>query len=105
MEKAGERIWLPWADWLLMGAILASLLLVILPLLIGFANTLPVAAAAASCIAVAGYIPSLLAHYRIIFGAGRSGPRTNPEPWECFLVISTAIAAIVVGGWAYVAAT
>jgi hypothetical protein len=67
MAKAGERQWLPLADWLLVGAALVSLLLVILPLT-AFVNTsLPVAASGSAAILVAGYIFAILAHYRIWF--------------------------------------
>jgi hypothetical protein len=81
MGEQKERQWIPWADWLYIGATAASLLLVILPLIAvgpqsGAARRLASAACAASVVSVCGYIPSILAHYRIPpFGRNRSGPR------------------------------
>jgi len=94
-QEAGQSSWIPWADALLISAILGSLLLVILPILIlrepkGFLAALPRAACASSCVLVSGYILSILAHYRLLFGRQRRGERENPEPAERQLVIGTA---------------
>jgi hypothetical protein len=99
-QEEGEATWIPWADALLIGAIFASLLLVILPIVSfqmarGFAARLPRAACSASCILVSGYILSILAHYRLLFGRKRRGERENPEPAERWLVIGTILVAAV----------
>jgi uncharacterized membrane protein len=98
MHKEGETIWIPHADWLLISATLVSLLLVILPLIAfdpssSLQTRLPTAACAASALMVAGYIFGILAHYRLIFGKKRSGPRENPEPAERLLVFATVVMA------------
>jgi len=101
MAENLERIWIPVSDVLLIGATLISLLLTLLPLMVivpipGFA---PVRLARASCAAsillLAGYVPSILAHYRIILGARRRGPRDNPEPAERTLAaLTVSVAAL-----------
>jgi hypothetical protein len=59
----------PWADRLLIGIVTVSVLLVLFPIaLVGSVSSfwggrLPAAACSASTIALAGYIPALLAHY------------------------------------------
>lgn len=99
MRERNERVWLPAADWLLLAAAIISLLFVLVPIAAGLEWQTNAAASAASSICVAGYIPSILAHYRIVFGADREGPRDNPEPWECRFVIATTVVALAVGGW------
>jgi hypothetical protein len=79
-------------------ATLVSLLLVILPLVAvtasaGILHRLPAAACSASSVLVAGYILSILAHYRLLFGRKRAGPRSNPEPAEKVLVLMTGALA------------
>lgn len=101
MRQAGERVWLPVADWLLLGTTLICLLFVILPIAAGLALQLPAAGSAASAVAVAGYIPAILAHYRIVFGSSRTGPRSNPEPLELAFVLVTVLAACSAGLWVY----
>jgi hypothetical protein len=94
MGKKGEAIWLPVADWLLVLAIILSLLVVIVPLLILSQTALPAAASGAAAIMVAGYVFAILGHYRIFFGGKRTGLRDNPEPWELFFVVVALIAAL-----------
>jgi hypothetical protein len=99
MGKEGEPVWIPLADWLLVCATLVSLLLVILPLVAltaaaGVLRRLPAAACSASSVLVAGYILSILAHYRLLFGRKRTGPRANPEPAEKILVFMTGALAL-----------
>lgn len=101
MARELEINWLPWADWLLLGAALLSLLFVILPLVASHPTSwvhriLPPAACAAAVILIAGYAVAILAHYRLILKGGRTGPRTNPEPGErrvvfCTLAIATGM--------------
>jgi hypothetical protein len=103
MRQQGERNWLPWADRLLVGATLTSLLLVILPL-VAMAHPSPLAVAleraacAAAAILVSGYVFALLAHYRLIWGGKQAGPRANPEPAErlaAWITLVLAAAAFV----------
>jgi hypothetical protein len=69
--------WIPWADRLLIGIVIVALLFVLFPIALAetfsdlWGKRLPAAAASASAIALAGYIPALLAHYRF-------GPRYRP---------------------------
>jgi hypothetical protein len=100
MQKEHEGIWIPWADRLLIGATLISLLLVIIPSVVlpqasPLKVMLPAAASSASVVMVAGYIPAILAHYRLILGQGRTGPRVNPEPGEKRVVWTTVALAII----------
>ena len=97
-ELIGIRI--PKADWLLIGATLISLLFVILPIISFSPQSMLVikistAACSSSSILVAGYILSILAHYRLLFGHGRVGPRENPEPAEKVLVSLTVALAML----------
>jgi hypothetical protein len=54
-----------------------------------------IAACSASSALVAGYIFSILAHYRLLFGENRLGPRENPEPAEKLLVRLTVIVSVL----------
>jgi hypothetical protein len=94
MRAEQERVWLPWSDWPLLIAVMSSLLFVLVPTAGGYIPSFSSAVSVASSICLAGYIPSILAHYRIMFGASRHGPRNNPEPMERVFVILTAVAAI-----------
>jgi hypothetical protein len=107
VEELSEIQWIPWADWLLLAATLVSLLAVLFPLVsTGEPSLTRARIATASCtgciVLVAGYIFAILAHYRLILGFGRSGPRHNPEPGEQILVFLTILAAISVFAWVYV---
>lgn len=99
IHKDLEREWVPWADRLLLGATLLGLMLVLLPIVIapsatGRMGAIPAAACAASICMVSGYVFGILAHYRLIFGRKRSGPRENPEPAEKWLVIASLAVAL-----------
>jgi hypothetical protein len=101
MQSAGERNWIPAADWLLISATLVALLLVLLPMVLASSSRLwgrriPTAACAALLVAVSSYVPALLAHYRLIFGAGRSGARRNPEPAELAVIATAGAVAVAV---------
>ena len=106
MAKEMEINWIPWADWLLFGAAWVSVLFVILPLVAAHPDSpiyrlVPPAASGASSILVVGYTLAILAHYRLIFGGGRTGPRTNPEPGERGVVVATLVAAVAEFLWAF----
>jgi hypothetical protein len=102
MHEQLEVNWIPWADRLLITATLISLLLVIFPLVtfgttssvLGFAS----AACAAATLMVAGYVPGILAHYRLFLGSQRKGPRKNPEPAEKVVVLAVIAAALLAFG-------
>jgi hypothetical protein len=99
MIELGEIVWLPWADWLIISATSLSLLLGVLPLVAVPKSPLAIAVSAAACtgasVMLLGYPFSILAHYRIGLGRGRTGPRVNPEPLERILVITTGVLAVV----------
>jgi len=101
MNKNGEQIWIPYSDQLLIYATLASLFLSLLPIVvmkedIVILRNLTRAACAASTVMLGGYIPGILAHYRLIFGKNRHGPRDNPEPAEKVIVNIALLLAILV---------
>jgi hypothetical protein len=100
MWSKDEPVWMPWADWLLIWATIIALLGAVFPIVTTLSSSVFVTnLARVSCMVatllLTGYIPSILAHYRIIFGKRRSGPRGNPEPAERILVILTVVAAVM----------
>jgi hypothetical protein len=99
MRQKGEIVWLPFADWLLVAATALCLLLVIVPLVSSANLRLPAAAAGSAAFLVAGYIPAIMAHYRIVFDRKREGPRHNPEPTERILVWGTGAVALLFFLW------
>jgi hypothetical protein len=96
--------WLACADWLAISSTLIALMLVIVPLVFFAMNRLASeVAGAATCLTVillAGYVPSILAHYRLIFRGNRdpNDPRRNPEPAELAFIVITSVTAIFVAG-------
>ena len=100
MQGKSEIIWVPWADRQLIGALLLSLLLVLLPLGVSEPGSwahqfLPTSACAAALVLAAFYPFSILAHYQLILANGRTLPRTNPEPSERVLVILSFVIALM----------
>jgi hypothetical protein len=98
MEKEGEPMWIARSDWLILLSILVSLLFVFFPLFFmpsQFAVVIARAGCFTAIVLQAGYIPSILAHYRLLFGKGRSGPRKNPEPKERQLVLLFMVLAFL----------
>jgi hypothetical protein len=96
----GPVTWIPWADRLVIASSTACLLLAILPLLVfgknsSLARNVSTSVCVGSVLLLGGYIPAILAHYRLLFGSKRSGPRENPEPAERFWVLGTVIIAVV----------
>jgi hypothetical protein len=98
--------WLAWADYLILGAILLSLLLVVLPLVAtAEPSKLVYSVAAGSCAAasllVAAYPFAILDHYRIEIGTWRTREgepakvRHKGEPIERIIVIVAAAAAAI----------
>jgi hypothetical protein len=99
MREEGETVWLPLADWLLLVATWCCLLLAIVPIAANVKSRLSASALAFSAVLVAGYLPAILAHYRIVFGTSRSGPRDMAEPLEVTFVAITLAAASGVAAW------
>lgn len=69
--EAGYVSWIPWADRLLIGVVTVVLLLVLFPIALAggdsrlwAAGRFPAAVCSGSVVALVGYIPALLAHYR-----------------------------------------
>jgi hypothetical protein len=98
-----KLLWLAWADYLILASVALAVLGATIPLLVSpKPSSALIAVAAASCIAAlvlqAGYIPAILAHYRIEMGSTREGPRAKGEPAERVFVIGAfAVAAVTFG--------
>ena len=98
MREQGERTWVALADWLPIVAFLIAVLFVALPVLAvdpALRGPLPRAAAMLSLVLCLGWIPAILAHYRLLFGAHRTGPRRNPEPLEAVFVLASGLMGLV----------
>ncbi|MFC3740436.1 hypothetical protein [Paractinoplanes deccanensis] len=106
--EPGPAYWLPWADRLLIGVVTIGLLLVLFPIALSggtstfWAGRVPAAAASGSTVALAGYVPALLAHYRfgprparkwIWFGPSLKD-RSAGEPAEKVVVLVSALLGI-----------
>ena len=102
MAATGQRTWIPLADWLLIGATLIAIVIVLLPILLFDSDfvgrRVPTAACGAALVALAGYVVALPAHYRLILSAGRTGPRPYVEGPERTIVIATVTVALIVSG-------
>jgi len=90
--------WLAWADYLVVISVALAVFGSTLPLLIfPVVGRSIMAIAASSCAAalvlLAGYVPAILAHYRIELGARRKGAREKGEPIERWIVIASCICA------------
>jgi len=98
--------WLAWADYLVISAMLLSVLLVVLPLMaFPQPSRLVYSIAAASCGAAAilllGYPFAILDHYQIEIGtrsrrAKKPPPRRKGEPLERVIVVSAMTVAALV---------
>ncbi len=93
--------WVSWSDYLALSSMVSALIFVIIPL-VTFPNLPPLfkdiaaAACAASSVLLIGYIPAVLAHYRIEIGSNRVGPRGKGEPAERAWVIGIAVLATII---------
>jgi len=107
MQKENEPTWIAYSDYLILASIFASLFFVLLPVLVVPKHehiiTIARAGCAAALILQAGYIPSILAHYRIGFGKNRHGARANPEPaerkfvWLCAIFATGCFSFVLLG--------
>lgn len=96
------QYWTSWADWLVLASVPLVGCLTIVSLLAFPGTRLGEALAAASCgsavLLQIGYIPAIMAHYRIFFGRQRRKdgiPRAQGEPAEKVLVILTVVIAML----------
>jgi hypothetical protein len=101
MERnSNSKGWIPWADCLVIAAVMVSLLIGILPIVVlssppKFVYQVANGACAASIIMLAGYIPGILAHYRFILAKNIHYARQNPEPSERWIVIMFLCFAVI----------
>ena len=103
-DKEQKRVptWIPLSDWLVIVAIIICLALVVAPLVSpNSASEAAVHRAASACsaaaIMIAGYVPSILAHYNFIYWLHKR--RRNPTILELLFVgITVVIAALVYEG-------
>jgi hypothetical protein len=98
-KNESEPTWIALADCLLIVAIIISLVFVVVPVvsaekLAQASVERARAACAAAAIMIAGYIPSILAHYNFIFWLRPDRP--NPTVSEALWVILTLVVAILV---------
>lgn len=92
-----EQHWFPASDWLIVASSLGALCLVVAPLVaLDSPSRATVRLASAACCAaaimLAGYIPSILAHYRFFVGLTRD--RSNPTLWEGIFIAVTVVGAM-----------
>jgi hypothetical protein len=90
--------WLAWSDYLIIVSVLLASFAALIPLLaISTAEKTIQAVASASLVAAlilqVGYIPAILAHYRIEIGRTRTGPREKGEPAERRIVVCGLLGA------------
>lgn len=92
-------LWLAWADYLIVGSVALAVFGTTVPLLLlSKPSERLIALAASSCVSAvvlqAGYVPSILAHYRIELGKQRVGPHAKGEPIERWFVVGTSMLAV-----------
>src|SRR5438128_130336 len=95
----GDLMWVAWADWLVIAATLLCLSLGLFPIVSGLVHeplqtALASAATSAAIVLTIGYVPAILAHYRLIFRGKRKGSRRNPEPPERWFVLAFTISGV-----------
>ncbi|MFZ0009763.1 MAG: hypothetical protein WAK94_16130 [Steroidobacteraceae bacterium] len=91
-----EQHWFPASDWLIVASNIGALCFVVAPLVALDSPSprmvrLASAACCAAAIMLAGYIPSILAHYRFLVGLTKE--RSNPTFWEGAFLLCTVIGA------------
>jgi hypothetical protein len=94
-----KTLWLAWADYLVLTSVALAVFGATVPLIAVPQAPRSVTAVAAACstaalVLLAGYVPSILAHYRIELGVRREGPRAQGEPVERRFVIGSLIGAV-----------
>src|SRR5690349_214432 len=82
--------WIAWADWLILTSVALAISACFVPILAFPTSPTARAIGAASCVAASilqvGYVPAILAHYRIAIGANRVVDRKKGEPAERVIV-------------------
>lgn len=92
-EILTERMWIAWSDYLIFASVLLAFFALVTTL-VPREQGLALGACIAAIFSEVGFIPSILAHYRIVLGASRQGFRSSGEPWErVFVVLSFILAA------------
>jgi hypothetical protein len=92
--------WLAWSDYLILASMLVAVFFVVLPILaFPVVTRMREALASAACISAiilqVGYIPAILAHYRIEIGRSRTGDRQKGEPTErLYVYLSIALRTV-----------
>ena len=95
--------WLAWADYLVLAAIVSSLVLVVLPLIAQsepseFTYSVAAGACTATSLLMVAYPFAILDHYRIEIGVHRPESievRHKGQPIEKVIVIATSIVAVL----------
>jgi hypothetical protein len=98
MERCKEQNWLACADWLAIASMVAALITVVALALFGQASLvirLASSLISAGAILFAGYPFAILAHYRLLFGKNREGPRENPEAAEKYIILAISLLALL----------
>jgi hypothetical protein len=105
VQRSGGPSWIPWADMQMLAATVMSLAVVAVLLAVGSESSpilrLASAGLAAAAVLAAGYPPAVLAHYRLLPGSSREGPRSNPELTAGLLVLLSAALALAAAAAAY----
>jgi peptidoglycan biosynthesis protein MviN/MurJ (putative lipid II flippase) len=101
MQDRDEATWIAYADRLVIAAtVVAGILSLVLPSLgfdlRGVLARIPPAASACATVLLLGYVFAILAHYRLILGRDRKGPRDNPEPAERWICLTSTCLGIAV---------
>ena len=89
MRRRKQPSWIAYSDWLILFSILVCIIFVFIPLFLlpkQLAITFAHAGCFAAIILLAGFVPSILAHYRLGFGGSRTGPRDiqSRKSAECY---------------------
>lgn len=91
--------WLSWSDYLIVASVVLAIVALVVLLAIPGITQYRRAIAASSCVAAiilqAGYIPGILAHYRIEIGRHRTGDRQKGEPAEKAIVCVSGFVAVL----------
>jgi hypothetical protein len=93
-----EEHWFLASDWLIVVSNVSALCFVAVPLIALESPSHKIvrlcsAVCAATAIMLAGYIPSILAHYQFFYRLTKD--RTNPTFWEGILIALTGVSALM----------
>jgi hypothetical protein len=104
VQEKGWPSWLAWSDYLVISSVLLVACAAVIPLMaMAPAGGRTEAWASAACVAALllqiGYIPAILAHYRIEIGTKRTGKRAKGEPAERWIFGVSFLVATVAFVW------